>query len=99
MRNYWSWDADEAYKEGQRDAERGTERFWEFDRYGGNERDQAYYDGQRDYERQEEQRREEREQEERQQMREMRERQERQEYESCDKGNGYIKRRNVLYTR
>lgn len=57
-RHYFSYQEDEAYREGRRDEEYGR-RNYDHDRYSSDPVDQAYWEGRRDEERDEERRREE----------------------------------------
>lgn len=62
MRNYWSYEEEQCYREGVRDGEHHTHNY-EHERYSECPCDKAYFDGVEDGRRQEERREEEREQE------------------------------------
>jgi flagellar biosynthesis GTPase FlhF len=63
MSRYYSYEEDEAFRQGERDAKYGR-RNYDYDRYSDRERDRAYFDGYREEKRRQEERREERRQEE-----------------------------------
>lgn len=77
---YWSYEENEAYRQGKRDAGRGYRNSFEYDKHAWDGPDKAYWDGFKEQER-EEQRREERKQEERMEQERMERRaQEQREY-------------------
>ena len=69
MSRYFSYEEDEAYKEGRRDEQNGRHN-WEYDSWSSDRRDRAYFDGIEDEKRAERIREEERQMEEEQIRRE-----------------------------
>lgn len=62
-RSYFSWEEDEAYKQGKQDESRHRSDF-EHDKYAYDGKDRAYWDGREDEKKVERQREEERQEEE-----------------------------------
>ena len=60
--NYWSFEADEAHREGHHDG-RYRRNSFDYDRHSDNEIDKTYFEGRRDEEREEERREEQRREE------------------------------------
>jgi hypothetical protein len=67
-KHYFSWEEDQAYKEGYRDSERNRRDYYH-DKYSMDGVDRAYFDGRKDQEREEERREEEHQEEERMERR------------------------------
>ena len=82
MRHYFSWEEDEANKQGHND-ERNHHSDYEHDRYAYNGEDRAYWDGRDDEAKEMRRQRDEREEEERQE-REDQERYERRRHEQAE---------------
>ena len=78
MRHYFSYEEDEAYKEGKRDEERNRTDYYH-DKYAYDGEDRAYWDGRKDEQEAERRREEEREDEERREREEERRNHERRE--------------------
>jgi hypothetical protein len=82
-RTFFTWEENEAYKEGRRDEERHR-RNYEYDEYSDRDRDQAYFQGRRDEQREERVREEEREYERQREEAEIRRREEQRRQEEVE---------------
>lgn len=106
MRYYSTWQEEESYREGRRDAEYGRKDYSRNEHFG-NDSDRAYYEGLREAEREEERRREiyeqERQEEERQYQRQqeyyqqIRDLEEQEYYNSLQEAEEYYKQQEEYY--